>query len=122
MEELRDTQSAHVVRFMIRLGEHLRPTFPQYAGALMDEVQGKKMTNDKWNRVAAILSSLAALPGTTFRSEEHDARNPALSAVAIAQKMAAATFGGHRNVDQCYEFAVYLSDDIAPRLKTGSNG
>lgn len=121
MEE-RDTQSAHVVQFMIRLGEHMRPTFPQYAGALLDEVQGKKMTNDKWNRVAAILSSLSSLPGVNFKQDEHDARNPALSAVAIAQKMAVATFGGHRNADQCYEFAVYLADDIASRLKTGSHG
>jgi len=122
MEEQRVTQSAHVVKFMLRLGEHIRPTFPQYAGALMDEIQGKKMTNDKWNRVAAILSSLASLPGTTFRPEEHDVRNPALSAVAVAQKMAVATFGGQRNVDQCYEFAVYLSDEIAARLNTGSHG
>lgn len=123
MEE-RDTAetSACVVRFMIRIGEHLRPTFPQYARALLDEIQGKRMTNDRWNRVAAILSSLAALPGCTFGQDEHDVRNPALSAVLIAQKMASATFGGRSDVKQCYDLAVYLVDEISPRLQTGNNG
>jgi hypothetical protein len=122
MEERAVQSSAHVVRFMVRLGEHLRPTFPQYAGALMDQIHGKKMTNDRWNRVAAILSSLAALPGTTFKQDEHDARNPALSAVVVAQRMASATFGGRNDVERCYDFAVYLSDEISPRLQTGNNG
>lgn len=116
MLDERDT-SISTVRFMQNLAEHLRPYFPHYAGVLLDEVNGKRMTNEKWNRVAAILSSLAALPGTCFLPEEHEARNPALSAVVIAQKMAYVSFGNRRDSNQCLELVMYLIDDIQKRFK-----
>lgn len=104
--------STKVVGLMNFLAEHIKPTFPHYAGALMDEVQGKKMTNEKWNRVAAIIASLAALPGYHFGPEEHAARNPALSAVVVAQQMAQATFGGRNDVDSFLSLADHLADEI----------
>ncbi len=97
---------------MVRMAEYIRPVFPQYAGTLMDHVQGKKMTNDRWNAVAAILSSLGALPGRHFCELEHDTRNPALSAVVVAQKMAAITFGGRVDVEMTADFVEWLVKDI----------
>lgn len=111
--------SLEVVQFMGRLAAHIRPIFPQYAAALVDEIQGKKMTNEKWNRVAAILASLAALPGVHFRQEEHDARNPALSAIAVAQKMAAATFGGRGDSKGSLEFATWYAKEIDEMISKG---
>lgn len=110
--------STEVVQFMVFLSGHLKPTFPHYASALMDEVAGRKMTNERWNRIAAILSSLAALPGIHFGRDEHDARNPALSAVVVAQQMAAATFGGRNDVGNCLSLAVYVADEIKAAIET----
>jgi hypothetical protein len=112
MDERTASTSAEVVRFMMLLAEHLRPIFPHYASALLDEVQGRRMTNERWNRVAAILASLAVLPGYLLGKEEHDARNPALSAVVIAQTMASATFGGRNDVRSCLELVHYMVEDL----------
>lgn len=116
MDERTVSTSTEVVRFMVLLAGHLKPTFPHYAGALLDEVQGRKMTNERWNRVAAILASLAALPGYLFEQSEHDARNPALSAVVIAQKMASATFGGRNDVGLSLELARHIASELQEKL------
>lgn len=108
--------SDRIKLFMQELAEYLKPTFPQYAAALAHEVHGTRMTNERWNRVAAILASLAALPGACFVREEHDARNPALSSVVIAQQMAVATFGGDRNVESNLSLAAYIADEISERI------
>lgn len=117
--DLRST-SDEIRVFMEELVEHLKPVFPQYAAALASEIHGVKMTNERWNRIAAILASLAALPGRHFGQEEHDARNPALSAVVIAQKMASATFGGRCDIDSCLEIASFLAGDISQRFAKGT--
>lgn len=117
-EPSRDEEaSLHVKAFMMDLAAHLKECFPYYAAALAGEVAGKKMTNDRWNRITAILSSLAALPGRFFTREEHDARNPALSAVTVAQAMASYTFGGRRSDPSTIEMAVWRSDEIWKELK-----
>lgn len=108
--------SEHVRKFMLDLIEHLKPQFPSYAAALADQIHGTRMTNERWNRIAAILASLAPLPGRHFRQEEHDARNPALSAIVVAQKMASATFGGRRDAQSSLDLAVHLSDEIRAQL------
>lgn len=99
------------------LVEHLKPTFPLYAAALASEIHGYRMTNERWNRIAAILASLAALPGRHLGQAEHDARNPALSAIVVAQKMASATFGGRNDVDSSLEIAEYMVEDIRTRIE-----
>ena len=104
--------SLHVKAFMMDMVGHLKPCFPYYATALAGELAGKKMTNDRWNRIQAILRSLAALPGTCFSREEHDARNPALSAVMVAQSMASYTFGGRGQSESTLSSAVYRADEI----------
>ena len=119
--ELQDF-SVQAGRFMLRVAEHIRPHFPQYASTLADQVQGRKMTNDRWNAVAAVLSSLGALPGTHFRPEEHDSRNPALAAVIVAQKMAAATFGGRVDVPMTLDFVGWLIKEIEDRLNRPEKG
>ena len=116
MDERTVSTSTEVVRFMTLLAGHLKPTFPHYAGALLDEVQGRKMPNERWNRAAATLASLAALPGHLLEGDEHAARNPALSAVVIAQKMAQATFGGRSDAEGCLDLAKYMADEIESGL------
>lgn len=101
---------------MLRLADHISGQFPQYAAALRAEIHGRKLTNDRWNRIAAVLASLGALPGTAFAETEHDARNPALTAIVIAQKMASATFGGRNDVDSCMDLAVFLADEVSARI------
>lgn len=109
--------SEHIRAFMVDLAEHLKPVFPHYAAALGGELFGTRLTNERWNRIAAILASLASLPGKHFGPEEHDARNPALSAVVIAQKMASATFGGRRDAESSLSLAAHLADEIKAQIQ-----
>jgi hypothetical protein len=108
--------SEYLRSFMVDLSEHLKSVFPQYSSALSGELHGTRMTNERWNRIAAILASLAALPGRHFGQEEHDARNPALSAIVIAQKMASVTFGGRRDAESSMSLAVHLADEIRAQI------
>lgn len=123
-EPTTDEEAAlHVKTFMMDLVGHLKGCFPYYASALAGELAGKKMTNDRWNRITAILSSLAALPGRYLTREEHDARNPALSAVMVAQKMATYTFGGRGSGQRTMELAVWRADEIWDEIdKDGDDG
>jgi hypothetical protein len=116
MDDIRSA-SDRVRVFMEELVEHLKPRFPLYAAALAAEIHGYRMTNERWNRIAAILASLAALPGRHFGQEEHDARNPALSAIAVAQKMAAVTFGGRNDVGTSLDTAIYMVEEIEERIE-----
>lgn len=109
--------SLHVKAFMMDLAGHLKGCFPYYAAALAGELAGKRMTNDRWNRVTAILSSLAALPGRFLTRDEHDSRNPALAAVTVAQAMAFYTFGGKRSDQSTVEMAVWRTDEIWEEIR-----
>ncbi len=109
--------NAKYSQFILRVADHLNTRFPQYASCLRDEIHGRKMTNDRWNNIAAILCSLAGLPGVAFNQSEHDVRNPALSAVVVAQKMASVTFGGGRvDVEMSLEFCDYIVAEIDERI------
>lgn len=112
----RDT-SEQVRAFMQDLADHLKPVFPQYAAALGGELFGTKLTNERWNRIAAILASLAAIPGRHLGPAEHDARNPALSAIVIAQKMAHVSFGGRRDEADSLDLARYLVEQISEQIE-----
>jgi len=83
---------SEVTAFMDRLAAFLAPHFPGHAAALRGEIVGRRLTTDRWNRIAAVLASLYAVPGQFLLPEQHDARNAALAAVMVAQKMAAAGF------------------------------
>lgn len=109
--------SEQIRAFMQDLCEHLKPVFPQYAATLGNELFGTKLTNERWNRIAAILASLAALPGCHFGQAEHDARNPALSAIVIAQKMAYATFSERRDKGSTLDLALYLVEHIREQIE-----
>lgn len=114
--------NAKLSRFLLRLADHMGTHFPHYASCLRDEICGRKMTNERWNRIAAILSSLSSLPGVAFNQDEHDARNPVLSAIVIAQKMASATFGGGRiDVKMCLELCDFLIAEIDHRMSKEEN-
>lgn len=91
--------------------------FPYHGIALKEELEGRKLTNERWNRTAAILASLRALPGTALTRPEHDTRNLALSALEIPRQMAQATFSyrGDEGVylERADRWAGELEEDLA---------
>ncbi|MBV9125675.1 MAG: hypothetical protein JO112_20185 [Planctomycetes bacterium] len=107
-EATRDVQA-----FMVKLSDRIAEHFPHHAVALRGELFGERLTNERWNRITAILASLAALPGTTFGQDEHKSRGLALQSVVVAQKMAAAKLGLYKDdPDSLADFAVWLARDI----------
>lgn len=104
--------------FMREIATAIQPSFPHYAYAILDEIQRKPtVSNDRWNNVAAVLSSLGAVPGVALRSHEHARRNLALSAVVLAQKMAELTFGGRKNVRDKVRFVEWLIEDMRSEVE-----
>lgn len=103
--------SREVGAFMVRLSEYVEPSYPHHATALRGELVGAKLTNDRWNRIAALLASLGAVPGAPLGPIEHRRRGAALSAVTVAQKMAAATFGNH-DPASLVDFALWYGREI----------
>lgn len=99
-----------------RLASSMDVPFPMHAMALRGEVVGRRLTTDRWNRIAAVLASLHAVPGAFLTPAQHDVRNAALAAIVVAQKMAAAGFAW-RNPGGSREFAVWLADGIRGRLE-----
>lgn len=112
----RDAMSESVRSFATGLADWLAPRFPHHAAAIRQETGGKRMTTDRWNRIACLLSSLSAVPGEALGPDEHSLRNVGLGAVAVAQKMAAAGLGCTRDPDGCMEFAAWLTDEIGNRM------
>lgn len=112
-------QIAHeaAISLFRELVELLRLAFPHYAQALSGEISGTRMTEERWHRVAAVISSLHTLPGNAFNQTEHDVRNTALTAVPVAQKMAQACVG-IRDVDSCRAFVAWYAADIRGRIAT----
>jgi len=106
-----------VAGFMERLAAFLDPHFPLHAMALRGEMVGRRLTMDRWNRVAAVLASLHAVPGAFLSPEQHDARNAALSSVMVAQKMAAAGFVW-KDPRHSREVAVWRSAEISDTMAT----
>lgn len=99
--------------FMVRLADRISEHFPHHATAIRGETIGTRLTNERWNRITAILSSLAVLPGASLQQDEHVTRGLALQSVVVTQKMAAAKLGLYKDdpVDLA-EFAVWVARDI----------
>lgn len=115
-EEERAAASESVRLFMSALATWIEPRFPHQSSAIRQEL-GRRMTTDRWNRVAALLASLHAVPGVALVAAEHDVRNVALHAITVAQKMAAAGLGCTRDPDRCIDFAAWLAAEISARMK-----
>lgn len=115
-EEEREAIRVDVRSFMSGLIEWMAPRFPHHAAAIRQELGRPRMTTDRWNRIACILSSLQSLPGVAFTPGEHEVRNLALCAIPVAQKMAAAGLGCTRDPDNCIYFASWRSAEINARM------
>lgn len=115
MDEGQAAANAVLLVFMDRLASLLRTSFPLHSAALRSEVVGTRLTTDRWHRVASVLASLYAVPGFPLGSAEHDARNIALAAVVVAQKMAAASFGG-RDPAGCRDLALWRANELSGRM------
>lgn len=112
IDEAAQAACAEIGAFMERLAGALSVDFPAHAQALRGEIIGRRLTMDRWNRVAAVLASLHAVPGTWLLPMQHGVRNCALSAIVVAQKMAAAGFSW-RDQKGFREMAKWRADEIS---------
>lgn len=106
-----------LAEFMERLAAFLDPHFPMHARLLRGETVGRRLTTDRWNRIAAALASLHAVPGAFLSPPQHSARNAALSAIVVAQKMAAAAFSW-RDPRAARDLAVWRAAEISGMMAT----
>lgn len=106
---------AVIAAFMERLAAFLSPYFPAHATLLRGEMVGRRLTTDRWNRIAAALASLYAVPGVFLGPEQHEVRNAALDAVVIAQRMATASFPS-RDPQWARDMAIWRADEISGRI------
>ncbi len=104
-------------KFVVDVANYFRPSFPTHAAALKDAVIERKMNDDRWHRVLAILESFTAVPGVTLSPIEHIRRNVALSTAELAAIMAQIMFGG-RDVTRLLAFAEWLAADIKNQMET----
>lgn len=116
-EEERQASAAVVRQSMTGLADWLAPRFPHHSMAMRQELGRERMNTDRWNRIACLLSSLHSVPGAALVPDEHVVRNIALSAIAVAQKMAAAGLGCTRDPDHCIETAAWIMAEITVRLE-----
>jgi hypothetical protein len=107
--------SAVIASFLERLAAYIHPHFPVHATLLRGEMVGRRLTTDRWHRIAAALASLHAVPGIFLEQEQHDARNAALDAIVVAQRMAAASFGT-RDPVWTRDMAIWRADEISGRI------
>lgn len=107
---------------LMALADRIEPFFPLHAKAIRDEMthwtlrddgtwegSPRKMTDSRWNRVADIICSLAALPGHLFSVEARHARLEALCRVEAPRAMARHYFGGQR-AEGALELAEWLME------------
>ncbi len=116
-EEARQGPADTTRAFMNALASWIAPRFPHHATAIQQELGRERLTTDRWNRIASLLAALHAMPGSELTPTEHDVRNIALSAVVVAQKMAAAGLGSTRDPDGCIDFAAWLAEEISGRMR-----
>lgn len=116
MDEAQVAANKIAATFMGLLSDALRGRFLFHAMALRGELLGTKLTAIRWNRIACVLASLHSVPGFPLTPDEHDVRRLGLQSVVVAQKMAAASFGGRDPVG-CREFALWLAAEIGRKLK-----
>ena len=111
MDEAQAAANSSIGAFMERIAAHIRPSFPMHAVALLGELIGTRLTTERWHRISGVLASLHAVPGFPLLPHEHAVRNVGLAAVAVAQKMAAASFGGKDPIGS-REFALWRATEI----------
>lgn len=100
---------------MARLADWISPCFPHQSMAMRQEL-GRRMTADRWNRVAFLLASLHPIPGEGFTAHEHELRSMALAVIPVAQWMAAGTLGVTKYPDECFRSAAHRSSELDRKI------
>lgn len=108
---------------MLTVATRIERHFPHHAKCVKDELlvwsmngdgewvsTHRRMTDSRWNRVADIICSMAALPGTELPLESRHARLSALCAAEAARAMARHKFGGKR-ADGALDLAVAIASE-----------
>ena len=113
-----------IAEYMGRVAELIRVRFPFHWSALNGQMVGRRLTTDRWNQIAAVLASFYSIPGFALSPSEHEIRNVVLSSVLVAQKMAAASFGG-KDPDGSRNLALWRAAELGTiinRRKTENDG
>lgn len=114
-----DVVGEKVAKVFIKLAYKISLHFPYHGIALKSELEERRLTNDQWNKISAILASLRALPGIALIQEEHNVRNIVLSAIEIPRQMAQATFGVRGDERVYLERANRWCDELDLDLENG---
>lgn len=108
-----------VAAMFCSVAEQIQPIYPHHAEALYGELVDTILTNERWNRIAALFASLSAIPGACLVGEEHDLRNLALSCVDVAKRMAHLAFGAKRPLE-LMEFVRWRTAELNATLAEGT--
>lgn len=104
--------------FMVRLADRLAGHFPYHAQALREQFLGTRLTDERWNRMAAVLAGLSAVPGAPLTADEHMTRALGLRAVVVGQKMAQARIGYKGDPEGTADFAIWLAREITNDMES----
>lgn len=115
----------YVYDSMLTLADTLEPVFPHHAKCIRDEllkwtlVDGewkssrRVMTETRWNRLADVIGSMAAMPGTLLEQDSKHVRLRALCAAEAPRAMARVCFGGKRG-HGALDLAVDIAAEYSP--------
>lgn len=111
---------------MLALANTLEPLFPDHCNSIRREClkytlndagewtsSPQVMTETRWNRLADVICSLAALPGVALNDETKRIRFRALCLAEAPRAMARHCFGGKRSYG-ALDTAVYIAEAYAP--------
>lgn len=123
-------QETFVYETMMKVAERLKTFFPHHSKCMLDELlvwtmdenkewtsSPRNMTDQRWNRLADIICSMASLPGTAMPIEARHIRLSALCAGEAARAMARHRFGGKRAFG-ALELAVAIAEEHSEARKT----
>lgn len=108
--------AASAAAMLVSLADHIATTFPHHSSAIKGEVVGTRLTNDRWNRISAILRSLMTIPHDLLSFDEREARIKAISAVDATLRMAKITFGTKEPTEYDLSFVEWWSSIISDKI------
>lgn len=123
-----ELSSTFVYDALFALADTIEPHFPHHAKCIRDEMlvwrlvdgtwssTARNMTDSRWNRLADIVCSMAAMPGRFLPIEARHIRLSALCLAESARAMARHRFGGKRAFG-ALELAVHIATPEVPSLE-----
>lgn len=101
---------------LVRVAHQIQPIFPHHSEAIFGEIVDTVLTNERWNRVGKIISSIHSVPGVALVGLEHDCRNMLISCEALVTSMVTATTGIGRT-DEALRFVEWRTREVSGELQ-----